>query len=52
VGALTPGAAVGSTSGWVDVYMGISAVKRGNGEYVVLVEDDARAKFLMYRWTP
>jgi hypothetical protein len=52
VGALTPGATVGNTSGWVDVYMGISAVKRGNGEYVVLVEDDARAKFLMYRWTP
>jgi hypothetical protein len=52
VGALTPGAAVGRTTGWVDVYMGISAVKRGNGEYVVLVEDDARAKFLMYRWKP
>lgn len=52
VGALTPGASVGSTSGWVDVYMGISATKRANGEYVVLVEDDARAKLLMYRWTP
>lgn len=51
-GAMTPGASVGNTSGWVDVYMGISAVKRSNGEYVVLVEDDARAKFLMYRWTP
>ena len=23
-----------------------------NGEYVVLLEDDARAKILMYRWTP
>jgi hypothetical protein len=52
IGALTPGATVGNTSGWVDVYMGISAVKRSNGEYVVLVEDDARAKLLMYRWTP
>ncbi len=52
VGAMTPGASVGSTSGWVDVYMGISAAKRSNGEYVVLVEDDARAKLLMYRWTP
>ena len=52
VGALTPGATVGNSGGWVDVYMGISATRRSNGEYVVLVEDDARAKFLMYRWTP
>jgi hypothetical protein len=27
-------------------------VRRENGEYVVLLEDDARAKILMYRWTP
>ncbi|NML31475.1 NHL repeat-containing protein [Paraburkholderia antibiotica] len=52
VGYMTPGASVGKTSGWVDVYLGISAVQRDNGEYVVLVEDDARAKILMYRWTP
>jgi hypothetical protein len=52
VGYMTPGASVGGTSGWVDVYLGISAVQRDNGEYVVLLEDDARAKILMYRWTP
>jgi hypothetical protein len=52
VGYMTPGASVGNTSGWVDVYLGISAVERDNGEYDVLVEDDARAKILMYRWTP
>jgi hypothetical protein len=52
VGYLSPGASVGSTSGWVDVYLGVSAVQRANGEYVVLVEDDARAKILMYRWAP
>jgi hypothetical protein len=52
VGTMTPGATVGNTSGWVDVYMGISATLRSNGEYVVLVEDDARAKLLMFRWTP
>ncbi|MGE8489624.1 MAG: hypothetical protein ACN6OQ_14850, partial [Paraburkholderia nemoris] len=52
VGYMTPGASVGNTSGWVDVYLGISAVQRGNGEYVVLLEDDARAKILMYRWAP
>jgi hypothetical protein len=27
-------------------------VERANGEYDVLVEDDARAKILLYRWTP
>ncbi|SAK75982.1 hypothetical protein [Caballeronia ptereochthonis] len=52
VGAMTPGANVGGTSGYVDVELGISATRRANGEYVVLVEDDARAKILMYRWTP
>lgn len=52
VGYMSPGASVGGTCGWVDVYLGISAVERDNGEYVVLVEDDARAKLLMYRWTP
>jgi hypothetical protein len=52
VGYMTAGAAVGNTSGWVDVYLGISAVQRKNGEYVVLLEDDARAKILMYRWKP
>ncbi|MEW6345029.1 MAG: hypothetical protein AB1704_30650 [Pseudomonadota bacterium] len=52
VGYMTPGASVGNTSGWVDVYLGISAVERANGEYDVLVEDDARAKILLYRWKP
>lgn len=52
VGSMTPGANVGSTSGWVDIYMGMSAAMRDNGDYVVLVEDDARAKILMYDWTP
>ncbi|AOJ04269.1 hypothetical protein WS70_20660 [Burkholderia mayonis] len=52
VGYMTPGADVGGTSGWVDVTLGISAFLRPGGEYVVLVEDDARAKLLMYRWTP
>jgi hypothetical protein len=52
VGTMTPGATVGNVSGWVDTYMGISATLRSNGEYVIVVEDDARAKLLMYRWTP
>lgn len=52
IGSMTPGPEVGGTGGWVDVYLGISAARRDNGEYVVLVEDDARAKILMYRWKP
>ncbi|WP_245983094.1 hypothetical protein [Trinickia fusca] len=52
VGFLAPSSTVGSTSGWIDVEMGISAALRSNGEYVVLAEEDARAKVLMYRWTP
>jgi hypothetical protein len=39
-------------SGNVDVELGISATLRSNGEYDILVEDDARAKILMYRWKP
>ncbi|CAB3801061.1 hypothetical protein LMG27177_04951 [Paraburkholderia fynbosensis] len=49
---MTPVASVGNTSGWVDVYLDISAARRENGEYVVLLKDDVRAKILMYRWTP
>ncbi|GAB2873854.1 hypothetical protein GCM10027093_06710 [Paraburkholderia jirisanensis] len=52
VGALTPDANVGKTSGQVDVELGISATLRANGEYDILVEDDARAKILMYQWKP
>ena len=52
VGYMTPGANVGGTSGYVDVELGISATRRANGEYDVLVEDDARAKILLYQWTP
>ena len=36
----------------MDVANAISAYKRANGEYVVFVEEDARGKVLMYRWTP
>ena len=52
VGVLSPGVTVGSTSGWIDTYMSISAAVLPNGQYLVLAEEDARAKVLMYRWTP
>ncbi|WP_347555470.1 hypothetical protein [Robbsia sp. KACC 23696] len=52
VGTMGPGADVGNVSGWVDLTMGMSAIKRANGEYVVFVEEDARSKVMMYRWHP
>lgn len=52
IGVMTPGGEVGNESGWVDVPMGITALRRPNGEYVVFVEEDARGKNLMYRWRP
>ncbi|CAM2138326.1 SMP-30/gluconolaconase/LRE-like region family protein [Pararobbsia alpina] len=52
VGEIHPGPEVGSTSGWTDVQMPITAYRRANGEYLVFVEEDERGKVMMYRWTP
>lgn len=54
VGNLVPEASVGGVdaTGWVDLRYGLTAFKRSTGEYFVFVEEDARGKTLMYRWTP
>lgn len=52
VGELRPGGVVGTAHGWVDMVQAISAFKRSNGEYVILVEEDYRGKNVLYRWTP
>lgn len=39
-------------SGWVDIPYGIRAHKRADGEYLIFVEEDWKAKILMYRWKP
>ncbi len=53
VGAFVPdAAAVGDQQGWEDMPYAIQALKRRNGEYLVLVEEDFRAKNLLYRWRP
>ena len=52
VGNMWPGAEVGGNSGWVDQSHGLRAIKRKNGEYLVLVEEDWRGKNILYRWTP
>ncbi len=52
MGELRPGGVAGGHHGYVDIAHGMSAFKRANGEYVVLVEEDNRAKIMLYRWTP
>ena len=39
-------------SGRIDVSHGVAAMKRKNGEYLVLVEEDWYARQMLYRWTP
>ena len=39
-------------TGWIDILTGITAFKRGNGEYLVFVEEDYKAKSILYRWRP
>lgn len=51
VGELSPVQALGDC-GWVDIPEGIEAHKRVSGEYVVFVEEDAKAKIIMYQWNP
>ncbi len=54
VGVLDPGPTVGGieNTGWMDLLTGITAFRRTNGEYLVFVEDDYKAKVLLYRWKP
>lgn len=46
---LTPGSEVQRESGWVDTPYGLRAYQRANGEYLVFVEEDWKAKVIMYR---
>jgi len=54
VGVLEPGPTVGGVenTGWIDILTGISAHRRSDGEYLVFVEEDYKAKVLLYRWKP
>lgn len=54
VGVFDPGPTVGGVenTGWIDILTGISAFKRANGEYLIFVEEDYKAKSLLYRWKP
>ncbi|MFZ4506198.1 MAG: hypothetical protein ACOYON_00695 [Fimbriimonas sp.] len=54
VGLLEPNATVGGidNTGWIDLLTGISAFRRKDGEYLVFVEENYKAKSLIYRWRP
>jgi hypothetical protein len=54
VGVFDPGATVGGVenTGWIDVLTGITAHKRKSGEYMVFVEENYKAKAILYRWMP
>ena len=51
LGVFEPGATVGGVenTGWIDILTGITAFKRSNGEYLVFVEEDYKAKAILYR---
>ena len=53
IGALRPGAEVGFQSGWIDFQThALNVRRRKDGTYVVLAEEDACAKILLYQWKP
>ena len=54
IGVFDPGPTVGGNpnTGWMDVMTGITAHRRQDGEYLVFVEEDYKAKVLLYRWRP
>ena len=52
IGTIAPGPEVGGVSGWIDQSHGLRAMRCKDGEYRILVEEGARGKNLLYRWTP
>jgi hypothetical protein len=54
VGVFDPGPTVGGveSTGWVDILTGISAHRRKDGSYLVFIEEDYKAKSILYHWKP
>ena len=54
MGVFDPGPTVGGVenTGWIDLLTGIGAFRRSTGEYLVFVEENYKAKCLIYRWQP
>jgi len=51
---IEPGPEVGGTCGLIDIWdSGIRAVKKsGTNEYLIFLEEDGKAKTIIYRWCP
>ena len=54
LGIFDPGPTLGGVdkTGWIDLLTGITAHKQADGTYLVFVEEDFRAKCIIYRWKP
>lgn len=54
VGYMDPDAAVGGrpNCGWADMPNSLTAFRRSDGGYIIVVEEDFRAKKLIYHWKP
>lgn len=52
VGTLVAGPEVGAVGGDQDIFGSIHATRTAQGEYLILVEDDWRAKNILFRWKP
>jgi sugar lactone lactonase YvrE len=54
VGVFDPGPTIGGVekTGWIDILTGITAHKQADGTYLVFIEEDYRAKAILYRWKP
>lgn len=50
MGKIDPENVLGRTM--VDIGYPLTAFRRSDGEYLIFVEEDARAKVIMYRWRP
>ena len=51
VGYMEPSSEIGEIA-LQDIRECITVHKRSNGEYIVFLEDDWKAKVLMFRWKP
>ena len=52
IGVFAPGSTPGGVenTGWIDILTGITAHKRDDGGYLIFVEEDYKAKSILYRW--
>jgi len=52
VGYILPGAEVFGQSGMIDLPYGIQVTKLPGGERIIIIEEDAKGKNIIYKWCP